>query len=127
MPLNDDLSQVVPQIQSHFGQDWVTEGVLINPVTDALFADTGELVAGWYDFTIIYASDVAGKYPRLEHRNAANTANVHDTVLSVFAHDVCLLYINNWRMETDERMRMICVADQTGTTQGTIIWTKRMI
>jgi len=127
MPLNDDLAQMVPTIQSHWGQDWVTEGLLTNPVTNALFADTGELAEGWYDFTIIYTSDAAGKYPRLEHRNAANTANVHYTALGVAAHNFCLLYINNWRMETDERMRMICIADQTGTTQGSILWTKRLI
>ncbi|GAH11494.1 unnamed protein product, partial [marine sediment metagenome] len=87
MPITDDLAQVVPQIQTQFGQDWVSEGLLTNPVLGALFADTGEMVEGLYDFTIIYASDAAGKYPRLEHRNAANTVNVHYTALSVAAHN----------------------------------------
>jgi len=49
-----------------------------NPLIDAVLADTGALPAGIYEVRVVAGADAACRM-RLEHRNAANDANLSDT------------------------------------------------
>lgn len=100
-------------------------GYLENPNTNTVIADSGQLTAGWYDFNIILAGNGDHFYCNIEHRNAANDtilhrwggvwkANIHNSII-----------INNWKMETNERLRAVVKYDSADKLFATIHWVRR--
>ena len=102
---------------------WATEGSLVDPATDALLADTGGLDAGIYDFYIYIATSAAGMLTTLQHRNAANTANIKgQDFRSETYTGHC--WIRGYSIAASERLRVIH-GGSAGTVQVSIFHIKR--
>ncbi|MBA7656143.1 hypothetical protein ES703_64057 [subsurface metagenome] len=127
MPLIDDIAQMVPTVDSQLGGSWYTGGVLTNPAANALEADTGELTAGYYDVTFFLwngSANIEGY--NFEHRNAANTANLHLQVVSIPGNDyLSTPLLKNFGVAENERFRILNRTAIVGVTQGSIIFTRR--
>jgi len=105
--------------------DWATEGVKTNPTTGVLFADTGQLAEGIYDFDILAVGGAAGGAD-LQHRNAGNTANIKAQAIFISASTMTYpWHIRGLKMAANERLRMVCYWNYTGVYQGSIIWVQR--
>ena len=128
MPLIDDLAQMVPVVDSRLAGGWSTEGITVNPGIGAVLADTGQLVAGYYDVRAMWTSTEAGTGALyLQHRNAANTADVKSQY-SIFALSTfyAVEWLRNYRFETNERLRIVAVDAIAADVQASIIWSKRI-
>jgi hypothetical protein len=101
---------------------WSTNGVLIDPDTNDLLADTGALSLGTYSFVILAWSDTACGIT-LHHRNATNTADVHSqklqltTTSSAFAQIVTIPAV----LLLNERLTLTLDNGFTGTIQCSIL------
>ena len=61
---------------------WLSSGRIQNPTADQVLVDTSTLPTTHRGFVVIAASTVATWF-ELQHRNAANDANVHSQILAV--------------------------------------------
>lgn len=105
--------------------DWATEGIINNPTINLLLADTGQLAAGIYDFDVLFDAGMLSA-GRLQHRNAANSANIKEHMIVTAAsllHSPS--YIRGRKVAANERLRVICYANYTGLISVSIIWVRR--
>lgn len=102
-----------------------TAGVQTNPVLDAILADTAALPAGKYLFQVFISSSVVAAF-EVEHRNAANGANVFSQRVHVPASDTSRLPGPAFvlTMALNERVRVRNVAALTGNVQAQIARTR---
>jgi hypothetical protein len=77
-----------------------------NPVAGTVMADTTALPAGNYDVRVTVGASATAQF-RLEHRNAANDANVGDTVVLYGAAGQSGQYVFSVVLETGERVRVV--------------------
>lgn len=113
-------------LENYEAGDWATEGWKLDPAADTVLADTDQLTYGLYDFLIIWNASAAGpRTLRIQHRNAANTATLHDQLVGQGDNPPESLNIRSYLMGGLERMRVILRADFTGGIQASIIWTRR--
>lgn len=87
-PLEQVVSTPVHDSTTVFTNDLGTG--FINAPNGHIFADTGALVNGSYDVIVRFAAEgttPANSSVRLEHRNAANTANIHTWAMPVTTPD----------------------------------------
>jgi len=114
----------VSHVETANSADWFTAGVLTNPVTDTILADTG-VIAGalpnsYCVNTIVISSNVAAVI-FLEQRNAANSANINSQAILIQASDTityprfCVVLT-----EVNQRIRLRLNAGVTGTMQASI-------
>lgn len=98
-----------------FGNPPVLDSVAeaTNPAGAQVMADTGALDAGVYEARIIVGGSVAGQY-RVERRNAANGANVGDTVVLYGAAAQSGQYALTYILEASERIRIVMDDALTG-------------
>lgn len=93
-----------PQVATTVASGQVTAGAIA-----AVIADTGALPAGTYDVEITLGfsgAGVAGKHISVEHRNAANAANVQALGLCPAAA-VKTIYLSRVAVALNERIRAV--------------------
>ena len=106
---------------------WVTEGQLADPSAGDLLADTGQLAAGIYDFMIFHWASFTGARIDLEHRNAANDGTLAYQYLSLAVIDEMNIFpLLGLKLATNERLRIVMLSAQTGYTQCSIQYVKRV-
>ena len=99
---------------------WATEGVKVDPVTDDLLADTGQLSIGIASFTILMHNANGGSVV-IQHRNAMNNADLHSQkayLPSGFLHTVIGPVAV---VATGERLRVLAATDFSGEVQVSIL------
>jgi len=96
-----------------------------NPAANQVIVDTGQMVAGYYDVEVyMYSTSTANHTVGVEHRNAANAANLYSHSASVRdtvpAFPFCL---KKHSIGGNERIRVINYSGGvTGWVLATIIW-----
>jgi hypothetical protein len=102
---------------------WHSEGVVTNPNGTSNFAvDTGAQAAGIYECLLIVGGVPATAWT-VQRRNAANGANVGDTITIYTPADSTAQYVFEVELETSERIRVLPSAE-TGAVCGTLILQK---
>jgi hypothetical protein len=100
---------------------WATAGVQTNPAINAILADTGALTPGGQTgVTVILGGSVAF-IVTLEHRNAANDANVNTQVLAAAANDPFTVSLPGIDFASGERIRIRLNAAVTGSIQASLL------
>lgn len=113
-------------VSSWIGQGGISLGVKNNPVNGLLLFDSGVLGGGWYDFTINLSGDANHWYMQIQFRNAANDTTLYYLHTSVLAYNAFTFHVNNWYINTNERVRLIVINNATGNFIGDILWSKRV-
>jgi hypothetical protein len=90
-----------------------------NPTTASVLADTGALPGAMYDVRVLVGCSAAATF-NVQHRNAANSGNVSDTVLIRAAAGQTGEYILKYALNKDERIRVVPEANITGDAEITI-------
>lgn len=119
-----DISRWQGSVDSWLAQGSVFQ-VVVNPLINAILVDTSQLTAGWYDMRVIATGTAA--YPSLviQHRNAANSASVHAFLIASGSPVAAYQNIINWKVEDNERVRLLFTTGLTGTFGGGVHWVKR--
>lgn len=86
-----------------------------NPTTGTVMADSGALTAGNYVVGVIVGQSAVARYT-VQRRNAANGANVGDTLVLYGAAGQSGQYQLRTPLEAGERIRVVMTADLTGTS-----------
>lgn len=120
-----DQAQWQGVVESWLAQGSNTGGVIVNPGLWTIMADTGQLVQGWYDFTLVMAGTPTHFYYLIQHRDAANAVTLHTWYIPVLAALPSMLPVNNWYMVTNERMRILMGVAAVGSYSATVWWIKR--
>lgn len=121
-----DISRWQGSVDSWLDQGWVTAGQLINPLVNVIWADTGVLAAGYYDFTIMFCgTTVIEVYVRLEHRDAINENNLGSFIMCNPANKTNIFDIVNYKMVSGERLRLTNLTGLIGQYSGSIIYRLR--
>lgn len=112
---------------SYDGSGWATAGAQAAWAVGNIAADTGALSAGIYDFFIIVGSGagLTSNNFRLEHRNAGNTATLHDQMMGGSGTYFGTFTFVGYKMVENERMRVYCFNAYGNPAQISIIWTRR--
>lgn len=103
----------------------VTTGEQIAPVVGTVIADTGAIVAGTYNFTIILGVDQGAAIVRLQRRDAPNAANIWGQVIGVngTAGPPSTLISMRAVIGAGERLRIITMSGPgAGNTVQASIW-----
>jgi hypothetical protein len=77
-----------------------------NPTAGTVTADTGALPAGNYEVRVTVGASAAAQF-LLQRRNAANGANVGDTVVLYAAAGQSGQYVFSFVLEASERVRVV--------------------
>ena len=100
---------------------WTSGSVLTNPTANTIIVDTGALSAGRYLFAISGESDVAWVYD-IQHRNAANSANVSAQRRRPASGSEDFLFPNKITIAANERVRILLTTGVTGEIQACIFY-----
>ena len=100
---------------------WTSGSILTNPIATTVLVDTGALSAGRYLFSVSAESDVAWIYD-IQHRNAANGANVAAQRRRPAAGSEDFLFPNKITIAENERVRLLLVNGVTGEVQACIFY-----
>jgi hypothetical protein len=102
---------------------WFSAGIVTNPATDAILADSGALAgdAGPQDVSILVGGTVLAVLT-IEHRNAANGANLFSQVITSPANDARQFWVTT-RFNSSERVRVRLNVGVTGSLQSSIFLT----
>jgi len=111
-------------VNSWLDQDTVT-AYNVTPAINEIGVDTGELPAGFYDFRVILGSTTVYSYFAIEHRNAANDANLHSVYVVGNAYKDSITPLLNWKVAGSERLRIRFNAASGGGFTLSIIYTRR--
>lgn len=105
---------------------WATEGELSPVAADVLLADTGQLAAGIYDFTIMGNTHTLATSYLLQHRNAANGANLKQQRV-FYSKEAApnMVIINSYKIDTNERLRAVS-NEAVNNVQCSIFWVRRV-
>jgi hypothetical protein len=99
---------------------WVTAGILNNPAANTILADTGALAsAGSATIQVILGADIAA-VATLEHRNAANSANINAQVIATGANQAFIAEFPNLSWAVNERFRVRLNNAIVGNAQASI-------
>jgi len=98
---------------------WATGGILTNPATDAILADSGPLVEGQTGVTIIFGGSVAA-IATIEHRNALNTANIASQVIAISVNDAKEYELPGISVAANERIRLRLNVGVVGSLQASV-------
>ena len=123
--LPTDIARWQGSVDSWLAQGSVA-GLETNAPTNTVIADSGQLAAGWYDFTVILAGDGDHYYANIEHRNSPNTAVLHRWVGVWKANIHNIIVINNWKMVIEERLRVVVKFVSNDKLLATIHWVRRI-
>lgn len=97
-----------------------SEGLKTNPASADVVADTGALPAGIYEVIGIFGQSAAAVYT-VQRRNAANGANVGDTVDVHGPAAATAVVPLRYEILTGERIRVVMQASLTGTSSVALI------
>ena len=98
---------------------WVTAGIQVNPATDAILADSLALVGGQSGVTVIVGGNIAAIYT-IEHRNAANTANINSQVVASVLNEAKEYHLPGIVFAANERIRVRLNAAVVGSLQASV-------
>jgi hypothetical protein len=98
---------------------WSTAGIQTNPATDFILADTGALTDTLTRATIVLGGSAA-MIATLEHRNAANSANLNAQVFASPINVASPFYLDGLSIAPGERLRLRLNAAVTGSVQASI-------
>ncbi len=99
---------------------WASEGILTNPALDAILADSGALPACTTGVTVLLGGSVAC-ICTLEHRNAANTANIASQVIAITANQLLPMDLPGVVFAANERIRIRLNVGVTGSLQASLL------
>ena len=105
----------------HGAAAWVSGSVIANPTAGLTIVDTGPLTtAANYLFAVVGCTDAAWTY-EARHLDAS-LATLHSIRRIPAAGNDDLLFPNKIRLEINERLRVVCIADATANVQLSIFW-----
>lgn len=112
---------------SYEAGDWVSNGVFNPAVVGTILADTGVLDAGLYDFMLLlFTHSTSDGWLDIEHRNAANDANVHAHRIDMhYYHPTPAIYLPILKISMGERLRGKVIAQSPSAVQLSIVWARR--
>lgn len=120
----DDIAQTKVVLES-----WISQGsdsdFVQDPTGGATIADSGALAEGWYNFMAVIGGTIDHVGAQVQHRNAVNNSTLHSWLLQYGAYQNTILYINNWRMEPNERMRIQHIGAATGAFRCSLSWVRK--
>lgn len=119
-----DQAQWQVSVDSWLAQGCVY-GTVTDPVTGSTIADSGQLVAGYYNLKFLITSDTADTPVVILHRNAANNGNLYTGYLRSIIGIAPVISIPNWKVAENERIRIDKWGAALGFYSVTIWWTKR--
>lgn len=98
-----------------------SNGILTNPLANAILADTGPaIVDDTHDITLLVSATVAA-FVSLERRNAANDATVWSHAFPVGPNAPLVVHVGNtMQCLQDERFRIRVVNAVVGMVQGSL-------
>lgn len=120
-----DKTNIRPVCQSWLDQGGGFHSYVLNPPNNFIMNDTGQLSAGYYDFMVVGVGDANHSFFSIEHRNAANTANVRNYPISVCAFMTSVVYILGHFVSGNERVRIRSVGVGAGSFCVQATWHKR--
>jgi hypothetical protein len=94
-------------------------GPQTNPTTATVLADSGALATGMYQVLVVAGCSVAAKMD-IQHRNAANGANVSDSVTIRLAAGQSAEFALKFAINSQERIRVLPQASITGEAEAAI-------
>lgn len=98
-----------------------SQGEQTNPTTSTVLADTGAIpLGGIYEITVISSASALGEF-LIARRNAANDANVGDTVHFYSPASTTVAFVLPFEIEKNERVRVIPQANLTGDAVVTVV------
>jgi hypothetical protein len=101
--------------------DWQTAGLLTNPVTDAILADSGPTPIDGGVRGKFFMSTTVTVIGVIEWRNASNTANLKSQAFVLPANSSIQIMLEfPLNMTAGERLRLRVNTGVTGTVQGSI-------
>ena len=122
------VSGTLEAYEQNLANGWATEGPLTPAGADVLMADTGQLAAGIYDFTIIgHSAGAFDAWYQLQHRNAADAANIkeHAKFLPSYERFASPLFWSGYSMALNERLRIVSSGGTVNETQFSIWFIRR--
>lgn len=106
---------------------WVTEDVISGPSANDVLADTGSLGGGSYNLYSLTVSASLAATVEIQHRNAANNANVFSQRYFLSAlNPLCLPFSGSppFTLDTNERIRVVITsALPLGSIQASFFYT----
>lgn len=94
-------------------------GILTNPDTATVLADTGALPRGFYEIRVLPGCSVAAIF-YVQHRNSGNDANVTDATIIRAAAGQTGEYILKFPIDENQRVRVLPAASITGNAEAFI-------
>jgi hypothetical protein len=105
----------------HGATAWVSGAVITNPTTGLTIVDTGPLTtAANYLFAVTGSCDASWTY-EVRHLDVG-LATLHAVRRIPAAGNDDLLFPNKIRLENNERLRVVCIANATANVQLSIFW-----
>lgn len=101
---------------------WASQGVLSNPVANAVLADTGALLAITCTFTIIISTQYASRVT-IALRDSSNTADVSSHIIRTLSDGPTMLTgLGGVLMGLNQRLVIRAESAILGEVQASIIW-----
>ncbi len=108
------------------GPKTFTQGVVANPAAGAILADTGQAPAkGEYTVYVVAWASAAAQMT-LQHRDAANAANIAAVEFGVPAGDTVSFSLP-FSLDVNERVRVVMRAALTGNAAAAIVAEHRVL
>jgi len=104
-----------------FAGVWVSAGILTNPATNAIMADSDVLPEGGVTQVTVFCGSSVATIFAVEHRDETNTTTLHSQVISVAAFGTIELNFPGVAYISNERFRIRLIAGITGSAQCSII------
>jgi hypothetical protein len=100
---------------------WVSAGILTNPATNAIMADTSALPDGGQTAVTVFCGSSVAAIFVVERRDEFNTSNISSQVISVIASGTIEVTFPGITYASNERFRVRLIAGITGQAQCSII------
>lgn len=101
---------------------WSSQGVLSNPVANAILADTGALLAVTCTFTIIVSTQYAARVT-IALRDATNTSDISSQLIRTLSDGPTMLTgLGGVLMALNQRLVIRAESAILGEVQASIIW-----
>lgn len=98
---------------------WYTGALFTNPSANTVVCDTGPLVAGYWQMSLILSANT-GLELIWQHRDAANETTLRSKIIPVTLSILHLRNIFPVEVNANERCRLITRADVVGEVEGSI-------
>jgi hypothetical protein len=106
-------------VTTSYAQIQDSTGPQTNPTTATVLADSGALPSGMYQVIFVGGCSVAAKLD-LQHRNAANSGAISDTITIRVAAGQSSQLIFKFAINKDERIRVLPQANITGEAEAAV-------